>query len=65
MAEGSKPIWIIMVFIVMLIGVVLLTPFANQVSGVGGNVTGAAKTITDLLPLFFAIIILLVAVKKL
>lgn len=66
MKGAASPTWIIMVFIVMLIGVVLLGPFADQVSlASGGNVTGAAKTITDLLPLFFAIIILLIAVRKL
>lgn len=53
---------VILIFITMLVGVVLLEPFANEVAGVGGNVTGAALSITNLLPLFFALIILLVAV---
>lgn len=53
---------VIIIFITMLVGVVLLEPFADEVAGVGGNVTGAALSITNLLPLFFALIILLVAV---
>ena len=55
---------IINIFIVMLVGIVLLGPFADQVNlAATGNVTGAALAITNLLPLFFAILILLVAVK--
>jgi len=66
MAE-SKVTWVIMVFIVLLIGVVLAGPIADQVyvATTGSNITGAARTIVNLLPLFFAIILLLIAVKKL
>jgi hypothetical protein len=54
---------VISVFVTMLVGVVLLTPFADEVAAAaGGNVTGAALSITNLLPLFFALLILLVAV---
>lgn len=54
---------IILVFIVLLVGATLLTPFADEIAGVGSNVTGAAATVTDLLPLFFALILLGIAVK--
>jgi len=55
---------IINIFITMLVGIVLLGPFADEVTlAASGNVTGAALSITNLLPLFFAILILLVAVK--
>ena len=52
-------------FVVIIIGVNLLPTVANEVEGArwngtegSGNVTGAADTITGLIPLFFALGIL-------
>ena len=43
-------------FIIIIVGVNLLPTVADQVeAGQSGNVTGAAATITDLIPLFFAL----------
>jgi len=63
MIGESKVKNIILVFIVLLVGATLITPFADEIAGVGGNVSGAAATVTDLLPLFFALILLGIAVK--
>lgn len=58
---------IIMIFVALLIGVTLLPTFADQVTANTNtsisNVTGAANTVTGLLTLFFALVILLAAVK--
>jgi hypothetical protein len=51
-------------FITILIGVNLISPVADQVEGAqGGNVTGAASTILDLVTLFFAIGIMVAGVN--
>lgn len=59
---------IIMIFITGLIGVVLLSPLADEIESVTNagnstdpvatNVTGASLTLVNLLPLFFALFIL-------
>ena len=61
--QGISMTRVIDVFITMLVGIVLLSPFADEVAGVGANVTGASLSITNLLPLFFALLILLIAVR--
>ena len=51
-------------FITILIGVNLISPVADQVEAAqGGNVTGAASTILDLVTLFFAIGIMVAGVN--
>ena len=43
-------------FIVILVGVTLLPPIADQIAGAqGGNVTGAASTILGLTVIFYAL----------
>jgi hypothetical protein len=58
-----SPSSIIMAFVTIVIGASLVTPMANIVAGVGGNVTGAALAIYALLTLFFVILVIMVAVK--
>jgi len=59
---------LVSVFVAALVGIVLLNPFASEVVTVTNtsisNVTGAANTITGLLPLFFAILIIFVFIVK-
>ncbi len=54
-----EPSAIIMIFITMVIGVSLLVPFAQEAgtAAADGNITGAAATMTGLLPLFFVLIL--------
>lgn len=62
---------VIMIFVALLIGVSLLPTFADEVWGAQygentsfpTNVTGATATITALLTLFFAIVILMAMVR--
>lgn len=60
---------IITLFIALLIGVALISPFATEVmwayntSAGGENITGGAHTITGLYVLFFALILLVSMVK--
>jgi len=59
-------------FVAVLIGVTLLDPFADELqatlyqsgnTSLPTNITGATLTIMSLLPLFFALAILIVMVK--
>ncbi len=56
-----NPATIVMIFITLLIGVSLLPTFAQE-TGVAqgdGNITGAACTMTGLLPLFYVLILVM------
>lgn len=63
MAATLSPSAIIMAFVTIVIGASLVSPLADIVAGVGGNVTGASLAIYVLLTLFFVILIIMVAVK--
>lgn len=58
-----SPSYIIMAFVSIVIGASLVSPLADIIAGVGGNVTGAALAIYGLLVLFFVIVVIMVAVK--
>jgi hypothetical protein len=60
---GVSPATLIMAFVAIVIGASLVSPLADIVAGVGGNVTGASLAIYGLLTLFFVIIVIMTAVK--
>lgn len=68
-ARGGMMAAIIAIFVLGLVGVALLTPLADEVEdvrnpknatgdAVTSNITGAASSIANLLPLFYALVIL-------
>lgn len=58
-----SPTTVIMAFVTIVIGASLVSPLADIIAGVGGNVTGASLAIYGLLTLFFVIIVIMVSVK--
>jgi hypothetical protein len=67
--KGAMPIvtLIIAVFLAIIIATALLPTIADQTIGVSGtgNITGVTATIVDLIPLFYAIGIILIVLGSL